>query len=104
MITKLVYVFETGSNPLCLLPTFTMPAPDLKRAPLKGPSEGSPYPSPDATPTTIAVPNAPKYSGPMNEAWNAANAELPQAQGLEKFLNRVGALIASVPHRLCANA
>jgi len=73
-----------------------MPTPELKRLPSKGSSEGSPHASSDATPA-IADPDAPQYSVLMNEAWDAANAELPQASGVEKFLNRVGALIALVP-------
>ena len=39
---------------------------------------------------TIAGPDDSQYSEAMKEAWRAANAELPQARGVEKFLNRVG--------------
>lgn len=40
--------------------------------------------------------DVPQYSDAMRQAWSAANAELPQARGVEKFLNRVGTLIVSV--------
>ena len=71
-------------------------------------SKDSPEDSPDEDPPTIhkkeicsekdpiADPNVPQYSDAMKEAWSAANAELPQAQGAEKLLNRVGTLIVSV--------
>jgi len=36
----------------------------------------------------------------MKEAWSAANAELPQAKGVEKFLNSVGTLIVPGSQRL----
>lgn len=73
----------------------------------KDSAEGSPDDSPDATPAThtgdtppektaVVDPNVPQYSDAMKEAWSAANAELPQAQGTEKFLNRVGTLIMVV--------
>ena len=102
IIVRLVYIFEACSDSLRLLPPLTMPTPELKKAPSKGLSEGSPHASPDTTP--IADPNAPQLSGLMNEAWNAANAELPQAHGVEKFLNSIGELIALVPRCLCADA
>ena len=72
-------------------------------------SKDSPEDSPDEDPPTInkkeirskknliADPNVPQYSDAMKEAWSAANAELPQAQGAERLLNRVGTLIMSVP-------
>ena len=34
----------------------------------------------------------PQYPDAMKEAWSAVNVELPQAQGVEKFLNRVSML------------
>ena len=83
-----------------------MPTPKFfKKFSSKDSAEGDE--SPDATPTTrtkdlplektaIADPNVPQYSHAIKEAWSAANAELPQAQGVEKFLNRVGTLIVSV--------
>jgi len=80
-----------------------MPTPKFFR---KFSSKDSSEDSPDATPTsvkkippeiqTVTDPNVPQYSDAMREAWSAANAELPQAQGVEKFLNRVGTLIVSV--------
>ena len=74
----------------------------------------SPDASPDATPKirteeippetpAIANPNVPQYSDAMKEAWSAANTELPQARGVEKFLNNVGTLIAPAPRRLYAD-
>ena len=71
-------------------------------------SKDSSEDSPDEDPPTInkkeihseknliADPNVPQYSDAMKEAWSAANAKLPQAQGAEKLLNRVGTLIVSV--------
>jgi hypothetical protein len=41
---------------------------------------------------TIADTDDSQYSDAMKEAWRVANAELPQARGVEKFLNRVGRL------------
>ena len=85
-----------------------MPAPKFfRKFSSKDSAEDSPDESPDATPTTrtkeippgntaIADPNIPQYSDAMKEAWSAANTELPQAQGVEKFLNGVGKLIVSV--------
>ena len=100
MITKLAYIFEARSN--VFSPPLTMPTPELKKLPSKDSSEGSPHASSDVNPA-IADPNASKRSIAMTEAWNAANAELPQARGVEKFLNRVGTLIASVLQGLCAD-
>ena len=91
-----------------------MPTPKfLRKFSSKGSSGDSPHVGPDATPTaqmeeipletsTITDPNAPQYSNAMKEAWNAANAGLPQARGVEKFLNSVGTLIVSVPQPFCA--
>ena len=76
-----------------------MPTQERKKLPSRGPPEGSPRASPDATPT-ITDPGVPRYSGLINEAWNAANAEQPQARGVERFLNGVGTPIVSVPQRL----
>ena len=58
--------------------------------------------TPPETPAT-ADQDAPQFSDAMKEAWSAANAELPQAQGVEKFLNSVGALAVSIPRRLYTN-
>ena len=78
-----------------------MPTPKFFKQFSKDSSKDSPDASPDTTPTihlnkdpskTPAV--APQI---MKEAWDAAHAELPQAHGVEKFLNRVGTLIVSVP-------
>ena len=92
-----------------------MPTPKfLRKFSSKGSSNDSPDASPDATPTirteeippetpTIADPNVPQYSDTIKEAWSVANTELPQAHGVEKFLNNVGTSIAPVPQRLCAN-
>jgi len=73
----------------------------------KDSSGNSPAESPDATPKArtkeipleeakIANPDVPQYSDTMKEAWSAAHAKLPQAQGAEKFLNKVGTLVALV--------
>jgi hypothetical protein len=45
---------------------------------------------------TIADPDVPQYSDAMKEAWRAANAELPEARGVEKFLNKFGRWLVSV--------
>jgi hypothetical protein len=50
---------------------------------------------PPETPT-IADPDVPQYSDVMKEAWRAANVELPEARGVEKFLNRVGGLFVQL--------
>ena len=93
-----------------------MPAPKFfMKISSKGSSEDILDANPDATPSirteemppetsAIADLNAPKYSDAMNEAWNVANAELPQAHGVERFLNDVGTPITSVLQRMCANA
>jgi len=48
----------------------------------------------DASPKTLVMaPIVPGFPDNLAEAWVAANKELPQAQGVEKFLNRVGASI-----------
>jgi len=52
---------------------------------------------------TIADPNVPRYPDAVKEAWDAANTELPQAHGVEKFLNSVGKLIVSVLCHLYAD-
>ena len=66
---------------------------------LKASLDASPPTSPD-TPTnnekdTLAktlmmAPVVPPFPDNLTEAWVAANKELPQAQGVEKFLNHVG--------------
>jgi len=85
-----------------------MPTPKFfRKFSSKDSVEDSPDEGPNDTPTTrtkdvppgnsaIADPNVPQYSDAMKEAWSAANVELPQAQGVEKFLNSVGTLVASV--------
>ena len=91
-----------------------MPTPKFFKKFSKESPQDSPDASPDATPAThsredpsetpaIADPDVPQYSDAIKEAWNAANAELPQAHGVEKFLNRVGTSIVSVPQRLPAD-
>jgi hypothetical protein len=50
---------------------------------------------PPETPT-IADPDVPQYSDDMKEARCAANVELPEARGVEKFLNRVGRLFVQL--------
>lgn len=86
-----------------------MPTPKFfRKFSSKDSSKDSPDASPDATPKihtkeipaetpTIVDPDVPQYSDAMKEAWSAANVELPQARGAEKFLNNVGMLIVSVP-------
>ena len=87
-----------------------MPTPKfLKKFHWKGSSEDVAHPDPNAaaavrtketppnTSMPIADPNAPQYSGTMKKAWDAANAELPQARGVEKFLNSAGMPIVLVP-------
>ena len=85
-----------------------MPTPKFfRKFSSKDSPTGSPEESPNTTPTirtkevppespAIADPGIPQYSDAMKEAWNAANAELPQAHGVEKFLNRVGTLIVLI--------
>lgn len=73
----------------------------------KDSADDSPDEGPDDTSTTrtkavppgktvVADPNVPQYSDATKEAWSTTNAELPQAQGVEKSLNRVGTLIVFV--------
>jgi len=85
-----------------------MPTPKFfRKFSSKDSVEDSPDEGPNDTPTTctkdippgksaIVDPNVPQYSDAMKEAWSAANVELPQARGVEKFLNRVGMLAVSV--------
>ena len=66
------------------------------------PSETSPTPDvlgneeKDGSPQTVTV-NAdgpiPEYSDSLKGAWIAAHREMPQAQGTEKVLNKIGMLI-----------
>jgi hypothetical protein len=89
-------------------PSLTMSAlKPFKEFSSKSPPEDSPNASFDATTETlmdeippgaptIADPDAPQYSDAMKEAWRAANAELPKARGVEKFLNRIGRWLVSV--------
>ena len=80
-----------------------MPTPSfLRKFSSKGSSEDSPgasIPTPPETPAVVD-PDVPQYSDAMKEAWSAANAELPQAKGVEKFLNSVGTLIVPGSQRL----
>ena len=46
--------------------------------------------------TLVMAAVVPSFPDNLAEAWAAANKELPQAQGAEKFLNRVGASIIYV--------
>ena len=73
----------------------------------KSPPEDSPNASFDATSETlmeeippgtpiIADPDVPQYSDAMKEAWRAANTELPEVRGVEKFLNKIGRWLVSV--------
>jgi len=113
-IQCLAPTFEIRSTLPPFFSTLTMPTPKfLRRFSPKGSSGNAHHVDPGATPTirkgettpetpTIADLNTPQYSDAMNEAWDAANAKLPQAHGLEKFLNSVGALIVSVPQPFCA--
>ena len=49
----------------------------------------------DASSKTLVAPVVvPAFPDNLKEAWAAANKELPQARGAEKFLNRVGTSIA----------
>jgi len=94
-------------------PVLTMPTPKfLRDFSSKSSSEDFPDANPDSTPTvcpeeilpetsTIADPNAPQHSDAINEAWNAANAELRRAHGVERFLNGIGTRITSVPRGTC---
>jgi len=76
-----------------------MPTPKfLRKFSPKGSSKNTPDANPEATiPTPPETPatadqDVPRFSDAMKEAWSAANAELPQVQGVEKFLNSVGTL------------
>jgi len=87
-----------------------MPTPKfLRKFSSKGPSKDSPDDSPEATMLTppetpaIADQDVPQYSDAMKEAWRAANVELPQARGVEKFLNSVGTLTVSSPQHPCTD-
>jgi len=52
----------------------------------------------DAPSTTLVMAAAvPTYPKNLTEAWSAAHKELPQAQGVEKFLNHVGASVIDGP-------
>lgn len=52
--------------------------------------------------TLVMVPVVPTFPDNLKEAWAAANKEVPQAQGVEKFLNRVGTSI--IGYSACAIA
>ena len=56
------------------------PAPNVPKNQEKGASSKA----------LVTAPVAPTFPDNLKEAWAAANKELPQAQGAEKFLNRVG--------------
>ena len=88
-------------------PSLTMSALKPFEFSLECPPEDSPNASSDATTETlmeetspgtptIADPDVPQYSDAMKEAWRAANAELPEARGVEKFLNGIGRWLVSV--------
>ena len=47
----------------------------------------------DTSSKTLVTAPVPTFPDNLKAAWAAANRELPQAQGVEKFLNRVGASI-----------
>ena len=68
---------------------------------LKASLDASP-PSPDvpanyekdtSSKTLVMAAVVPTFPDNLTEAWAAANKELPQAHGVEKLLNRVGASI-----------
>ena len=66
-------------------PSETSPTPDV---PADGPKKDAPQ--------TVAVTTGgpiPEYSDNLKEAWTATHRELPRAQGVEKFLNKIGTLI-----------
>ena len=48
----------------------------------------------DASSKTLPGAVVPTFPDDLTEAWAAANKQLPQARGVEKILNRVGASIA----------
>jgi hypothetical protein len=89
-------------------PSLTMSAlKPFQEFPSKSPPEDSPNASFDATTETlmeeispgtptIADPDVPQYSDAMKEGWRAANAELPEARGVEKALNKIGRWLVSV--------
>ena len=57
----------------------------------------------DASSKTLVVAAViPTYPDNLKEAWAAAHKELPKAQGVEKFLNRVGTSITDGPTCLSA--
>jgi hypothetical protein len=73
----------------------------------KNPSESSSAPDVpanddkgDASQTDIVSSDGPipGYSDSLKEAWTAAHQELPQVQGAEKFLNKIGMSIIPNSH------
>jgi len=51
----------------------------------------------DTSSKTLVGTVVPTFPNDLKEVWAAANKQLPQAQGVEKFLNRVGAPITDGP-------
>ena len=47
--------------------------------------------------TLVMAAVVPAYSENLAEAWVAEHKELPKAQGVEKFLNRIGASVTDGP-------
>lgn len=84
-----------------------MPVPKLfkrfsSKNTLKVTPDSSPPTSPDVaakhekdalSEALVVTAVVPTFPDNLTEAWAAANKELPQARGVEKLLNRVGALI-----------
>lgn len=83
-----------------------MPTTNLEEPALKGitpesssAADVSANDSEDARQTVSATPDnpIPAYSDSFKAAWTAAHKEVPQAQGAQKFLNKIGGPIA-FPH------
>ena len=82
-----------------------MPTPKLfkKFSSKSNTSESSPAPDVPADEEKVEFPQpvtatadgpVPEYSDTLKDAWTAAHKELPQAQGTEKFLNKIGMSIS----------
>jgi len=56
----------------------------------------------DASSKTLVGTVVPTSPDDLKEVWAAANKQLPQAQGVEKFLNRIGVSITDGPKRTLA--
>jgi len=95
--------FKLGYRPLTCPQHPNMPMPKfLKRrvaskSTLKATRDATPAPDVPAdheketsSKTLVMAAVVPTYADNLTEAWAAAHKELPKAQGVEKFLNRVG--------------